>query len=222
MSSVITNETLKECHLLRNTRYGPKDTVVVLANGSGTHVLEHRGKALGSMVWEGARCLSNFLLENKETYVTGKRALELGSGCGLCGFTYALNGGNVVLTDGDDACVQLLRLGLTQNLEAIVKAKGKALVSKLVWGGETPSLCELPFDVILAADCLYSKACVLPLMETLTKHLIQPGNTRTILLLAYRLRDPEESLFFELLKTAGFKVEMIGKKQRDNIYRIQR
>lgn len=45
---------------------------------------------------------------------------------------------------------------------------GKAFVRRLEWDcAEELALFEPPYDVVVAGDCLYEEACILPLLKTM-------------------------------------------------------
>ena len=120
----------------------------------------------GGIVWESAFCLAQLLQRDGGKRVRGKRVVELGAGAGLLGMSAAkLGAEDVVLTDHPSA-LPLLRRNVERNfpdetaavscipldwlddahLNAVVTAKG-------------------PFDVALAADVVFAKHLVKPLLR---------------------------------------------------------
>merc|ERR1719379_1236076 len=114
-------------------------------------------KALGwvqggcNVVWGDLLCW--YLARNPEL-CRGRRVIELGAGCGLVGLLAAQQGAaSVLLTDGDEAELPLLRENATRYGEGTVTA------AALAWGeaaavpesGGTPAAKEV-FDLVLAQE----------------------------------------------------------------------
>ncbi|CAM9988676.1 unnamed protein product [Laminaria digitata] len=99
-----------------------------------------------------------------EDHFVGRRMIEVGAGCGLTSIYGALRGANVTITDMDTAkCVD--------NVEANLAPRGmeaNATVRRLKWGSaEELTSFEPPYDVVVAGDCLYEEACIVPLLQTM-------------------------------------------------------
>eukprot|EP00200_Dunaliella_tertiolecta_P009486 CAMPEP_0202375534 /NCGR_PEP_ID=MMETSP1127-20130417/6197_1 /ASSEMBLY_ACC=CAM_ASM_000462 /TAXON_ID=3047 /ORGANISM="Dunaliella tertiolecta, Strain CCMP1320" /LENGTH=342 /DNA_ID=CAMNT_0048973045 /DNA_START=1522 /DNA_END=2550 /DNA_ORIENTATION=- len=116
---------------------------------------------LGTSVWDASIVLAKFLEKNMRkgafarSKITGKRVLELGSGMGLGGIAMSLMGADVTLTDTVDV-LPLLRRNCELNL-----GKGKAHVCELDWmKPEQTKQWDAPFDIIIAADCIYHEHIV--------------------------------------------------------------
>lgn len=101
-----------------------------------------------------------------------KRVLELGSGCGLAGFSIAtcIAAKHVEITDGDPNVLAMLEGSKMLNCDAFTAKK--VCTSQLVWG-EVPDGLK-PFDFILAADILDGDFSVL--LKTL-RRLLKPTGT---------------------------------------------
>jgi predicted nicotinamide N-methyase len=134
----------------------------------------------GNRVWLGGMVLLNFIARNRSIFA-GKRVIELGSGCGLCGILAATAdlASLSVVTDGDPGCVDLISSNITQN-EAIVACRCCALYHQ--WGRQAAQkLVEEnefhdKFDVVMASDVLYAVEVLVPLMESAVE-LLAPGGT---------------------------------------------
>ena len=109
-------------------------------------------------------------------YWQGKRCLELGSGCGLVSCVLAKLGARVLATDKS-----IVLSHLEDNLEAnqvlatrsdygssttSMAAAGEVLVQELNWG-PIASHPQAPFQVVIAAACLYVPKTVPILLQTL-------------------------------------------------------
>ncbi|GLI61473.1 hypothetical protein VaNZ11_003870 [Volvox africanus] len=109
------------------------------------------GDGLGAKVWMVAHMLCLELASNREL-VAGKRVLELGSGCGVCGLAAAaLGAGHVVLSDVEGpvlrnlrACMHLNHKAEGNNATSAVAATAEA-VPAAAGAQPLPSDCAL-FD----------------------------------------------------------------------------
>ncbi|GFR48037.1 hypothetical protein Agub_g9869, partial [Astrephomene gubernaculifera] len=80
-------------------------------DGAVVHIQEGAlGDGLGAKVWMVAHMLCLELASNRGPLLAGKKVLELGSGCGVCGLAAAaLGAGQVVLTDVEGPVLRNLR-----------------------------------------------------------------------------------------------------------------
>ncbi|AAF79834.1 T6D22.22 [Arabidopsis thaliana] len=89
----------------------------------------------------------------------GKRAIELGAGCGVAGFALAMLGCDVVTTDQKEV-LPLLKRNVEWNTSRIVQmnpgsAFGSLRVAELDWGNEDHiTAVEPPFDYVIGTDVL--------------------------------------------------------------------
>ena len=135
----------------------------------------------GGIVWESAFCLAQLLQRDGGKRVRGKRVVELGAGAGLLGMSAAkLGAENVVLTD-HPAAMPLLRRNVARNFpnddernatDGVFKPPNVSCL-ELDWQNESHLRSVLnvsddgrgPFDVALAADVVFAKALVKPLLR---------------------------------------------------------
>ena len=135
----------------------------------------------------------------------GKRVIELGSGCGLCGLTAGslgirygtlfsqliAAGAVVTLTDQEFVLTQL-RLNVEANREVAPRVN----VAALSWGSDVSGL-NPPFDVVLMADLLYVDTLSEALCDTVTA-LSGPS---TLVIFCNERRDERlEERFLALMK----------------------
>lgn len=120
----------------------------------------------------------------------GLRVLELGAGTGLAGMYAARRGATVLCTD-----LAVMLPVLQANVDLNFARGGNISVAEYCWGTDAARLGG-PFDVVLAADCVYLEAAFEPLLASLAA-LVVPG--RTTLLLSYQHRRKAESAFFRRL-----------------------
>lgn len=119
-------------------------------------------------LWPSALALAELLLT--ERVATGRSCVEIGCGLGLVGLAAALSGGRVTLTDYDDDALRLAELNLRQN------GVTGADFTHLDW--RTPSLGRT-FDVVLAADVLYERRSLEPVLGAV-ETLLSPSGTAWI------------------------------------------
>ena len=110
--------------------------------------------------------------------LAGKSLLDLGSGCGLVSAVAAKLGAKVLATD-KDIVMDVLRDNLTSN-QVLAEGvpvpctpagsrplvAGKVIVEEL-WWGPSASHPFAPFDIVIAAACLYMPKTVPLLLDTL-------------------------------------------------------
>mmetsp|Transcript_6680 Transcript_6680/g.21539 ORF Transcript_6680/g.21539 Transcript_6680/m.21539 type:complete len:257 (-) Transcript_6680:26-796(-) len=136
----------------------------------------------GNAVWEGSEVLAAYLDANPEL-VSGKRVLEIGTGCGLGAMVAKLEGASFVrATDGDDDVVALARRNLDDNQFRDVAT------SVLRWEDAVYDDPEESYDVVLGADVTYfpKGGSAGPLVNAI---LASGASTA---LLAYKRRTPRD------------------------------
>uniref|UniRef100_A0A1D1XVV3 Methyltransferase-like protein 21D n=1 Tax=Anthurium amnicola TaxID=1678845 RepID=A0A1D1XVV3_9ARAE len=122
----------------------------------------------------------------------GKRAVELGSGCGPAGMGLLLLGLDVALTDIAPV-MPALRRNLKRNRPALGRTPRHA---QLYWNNPAHiAALRPPFDFVVAADVVYLEDSV-PHLVSAMEALLGPDGT---VLLGYQLRSPEaHGLFWDL------------------------
>jgi hypothetical protein len=147
---------------LQHTYLLPSGGAVVC---DGLSYAEHEGNSLGGALaaaghatgmtqWPAGRLLCDYLV-CQPPVKSHTRVAELGCGLGMTGLVFsALNpDASVLLTDGDEPCVQ--------QAAANAKAAGRASVTAahLLWG-DAAACAALggPFDVVLGGDLVYGES----------------------------------------------------------------
>lgn len=157
------------------------------------------------MVWEGGLCLAEYMVRFP-ALVKGKQIVELGSGTGIGGITAALLGASrAVLTDLPSL---LPLLNSTTNRNGLKPPH--VVVECLDWEDDSNisrSLREQSFDVVLAADPVYSASQVPGFVAALSRLL----GSDCIGLLAHKHRHAEvDSALFDGISAAGYSFEQRG------------
>lgn len=108
-------------------------------------------------------CLTQFDVNNK-------RVLELGCGLGLAGIAAARRGAFVTFTDYENPSLEFSRFNALTNLD--YEHLTRTEFRHLDWRS-LPAVA--PFDVIIAADCVYERRNFFPLMDVLNTLLTKEG-----------------------------------------------
>jgi predicted nicotinamide N-methyase len=116
-------------------------------------------------IWPSAIALSEYIAENKSEF-KGKKILELGCGLGLVGITATASGGDVLFTDNDPYALRFTGINFRRNFEVA------AAVQILDW--RNPGKSE-SFDIILAADILYERRWLGPVIDILDNKMLSGG-----------------------------------------------
>ncbi|WOG98711.1 hypothetical protein DCAR_0418056 [Daucus carota subsp. sativus] len=132
-----------------------------------------------------------------------KRAVELGTGCGVAGMgLYLLGLNDVVLTD-----IAPVMPALKHNLKRNKPVLGRMLkMAQLYWtNADQIKALSPPFDFVIATDVVYIEETVGPLIDAMSALVADNG----VVLLGYQLRSPEaDTLFWEMCPRV-FNVEKV-------------
>lgn len=163
----------------------------------------------GGFVWEAAEVLAK-LLSNEPARVSGKRVLELGSGCGLLGIVAgALGAREVTLTDD---VLFMASHNLDANFIEQSALHRRFRLQRLSWGNkEHIAMAQPPYDVILCSDLLYDSSH----HEILANTLIDLSGPDTHILLATPDGLPRDKSifcrrFYRILEEHGFEMLVIS------------
>ncbi|KAM0842068.1 hypothetical protein ACQ4PT_058601 [Festuca glaucescens] len=183
-------------------------------------------KHLGTTVWDASMVFAKFLEKNSRkgrfcpSKLKGKRAIELGAGCGLAGLGMALLGCDVLTTDQVEVLPLLMR-NVERNKSWIAQSNldsgsfGTVTVAELDWGNkEHIRAVEPPFDYIIGTDVVYSEQLLQPLLET----IIALSGPKTKVLLGHEIRSTTvHEQMMEMWKS-NFNVKTISKSKMDAKY----
>ncbi|CAL9088880.1 unnamed protein product [Musa hybrid cultivar] len=210
----------------------PSTSVVML------EVLGHRlqlsqdpnSKHLGTTVWDASMVFVKFLEKNCRkgrfcpSKLKGKRAIELGAGCGLAGLGMALLGCNVISTDQTEVLPLLMR-NVERNTSRMMQANpdsglaasfGSIEVAELDWGNEDHiKAVDPPFDYIIGTDIVYAEHLLEPLLQT----ILALSGPRTVILLGYEIRSTVVHERMMDMWKQKFVVKTIPKAKMDSKYR---
>ncbi|XP_073026014.1 uncharacterized protein [Primulina eburnea] len=134
---------------------------------------------------------------------TGKRGVELGTGCGVAAMgLYLLGLHDIVLTD-----IAPVMPALKRNLKRNKPMLKKSLkTAQLYWENEEQmKSLKPPFDFVIAADVVYIEKTVGPLIQAMEGLLSDNG----VVLLGYQVRSPEAHTLFWEMCAVVFEVEKI-------------
>jgi predicted nicotinamide N-methyase len=112
-----------------------------------------------SVLWRSGVALAQELAEAK---LSGRRVVELGCGLGLPSLVAARAGAEVLATDGDEEALALLERNARGNGLSVATARAE-------WEAPEDLVARGPFDLVLAADVLYERAAVAPLLSLLPR-----------------------------------------------------
>jgi predicted nicotinamide N-methyase len=164
-------------HVLR-----PRDTEALLDD----HAFEHEEfLPYWAELWPSGVALARRVAARS---LRGARVLELGCGLGVPSLAAALAGGRVLATDWSPQAIELLEENAERN-EATVES---ALVD---WVTPDAVVERAPWDLVLAADVLYERRNVAPLLDLLPRLVDERGEVW--------LADPGRAPAGELLNGLG-------------------
>lgn len=128
------------------------------------------------------------------------QVVELGAGCGIVGIALAqmLPSCSVLLTDLPE--VEDI---ITRNITAAQPAAMSAVqYQNLDWDDPPNNLCPRPINLILVSDCTYNSDS-LPALVSALDRLVRTS-PEAIILVALKRRHDSETIFFDLMGSAGF------------------
>ncbi len=118
-------------------------------------------------IWPSAITLSTFIAD--EMAVDAKRVIEIGAGVGMVSVVSAWNGASVLATDYS---LEALRFARYNALKNRVDLSCERLDWRMVQ-------CQEKFDLLFAADVLYERVNLLPIITAIEK-LLKPGGAAYI------------------------------------------
>jgi predicted nicotinamide N-methyase len=112
-----------------------------------------------SVLWRSGVALAH---ELAGAPLGGMRVVELGCGLGLPSLVAARAGADVLATDADEEALELLELNARENGLRVETAR-------IEWEAPEELVARGPFDFVFAADVLYERASVAPLLSLLAR-----------------------------------------------------
>ncbi len=122
-------------------------------------------------IWPSSFLLSNYLVG--EIGVAGKRGIELGAGVGVVGVALCKAGAQMLVTDYATEALDFIKLNALQNG---ITLDERFEVLPLDWRNVR---IEETFDFVCAADVLYERRNLLPILLAIEK-LLKPSGTAYI------------------------------------------
>ncbi|PRP84655.1 putative nicotinamide N-methyltransferase-like [Planoprotostelium fungivorum] len=155
----------------------------------------------GMKIWPVAREFCEYLHTQRER-LSGRNILELGAGTGMCGLYTSHLCRRVMITDGDDAVVSIVK----KNVE--LNGLKNVLVEKLWWGDHLSTERLLRensegYDVIIGSEILYHESHAPSLVQTVNQLLSSKGGL-FIMAIAVRIRSVLNTLI-QLTSNSGWK-----------------
>jgi predicted nicotinamide N-methyase len=192
------------------------DSYALLDKISPTEFVKDEQMPYWAEIWPSSFVLSEFLIET--VGVSGKRCLELGAGIGISSVALRKSGASVVATDYAIESLSFIELNAIQNA---VELDAKFEIKQLDW--RNVRLSET-FDMVCAADVLYERRNLLPILLAIDK-LLKPDGA------AY-IADPRREIaknFARLSEENGFAIQtesrpiQFGKKHLEiDIYKLRK
>ncbi|XP_017064900.1 protein-lysine N-methyltransferase EEF2KMT [Drosophila eugracilis] len=165
----------------------------------------------GLCTWEAALALGDYLLQHRDV-VSGKNIVELGAGAGLLGILLKLPAlklkvGQVLLTDGSEPCVQLMRENIDLNFPN-TPSEERPQAEQLSWDAvsDFPWQSRAETDLLLAADVIYDDSQFDALLGALDYFYKRRGNELETLLASTVRNVDTLHKFMTQLDIHGYKV----------------
>jgi predicted nicotinamide N-methyase len=166
-----------------------RDSYALLDRISPEEFLKDEQMPYWAEIWPAAVTLSHVIME--ELDIAGKSVIELGAGVGMASVAAARKGGRVLATDYS---TEALRFAVYNALRNGVPLETGRLDWRMVRNDEK-------FDIVIAADVLYERVNLLPIVTAIEALLKEGG--------AAYIADPRRRLaeqFLELVSENGFRV----------------
>eukprot|EP00668_Euglena_longa_P011739 GGOE01014155.1.p1 GENE.GGOE01014155.1~~GGOE01014155.1.p1 ORF type:complete len:238 (+),score=48.55 GGOE01014155.1:58-771(+) len=174
-------------------------------------------KETGYRVWDCGIVLAKQIEATySPTACRGLRVLELGCGTGVAGFSMALKGAAVTLTD-KAAVADRTAVNVERNRAAVAAVGGSVKFEVLDWNRLGDWQSTEQFDVILAADCVWHESHVEPFTRAL-QHVCRHGSAHVHALMAHKRRyEPVGEPFFAHLRKNGFEYQQVRRAVDDGV-----
>jgi predicted nicotinamide N-methyase len=147
------------------------DSYALLDRISPEEFLKDEQMPYWAEIWPSSFVLSNYLVG--EIGVSGKRGIELGAGVGVVSVALCKAGAQMLVTDYATEALDFIKLNALQNGIALDE---QFEVASLDWRNIR---LEEKFDFVCAADVLYERRNLLPIVLAIDK-LLKPNGTAYI------------------------------------------
>uniref|UniRef100_A0A023F945 Putative n2n2-dimethylguanosine trna methyltransferase n=1 Tax=Triatoma infestans TaxID=30076 RepID=A0A023F945_TRIIF len=183
---------------------------------------QHSVGNVSCVVWDAALVLAKYLEKRSgqyDSWLKGRKIIELGAGLGCVGIAAACYGGDVILTDLPDVVPQLLK---TIDLNRTAWSdRGQVNAAALTWGQNKQNNIEtlkVPADIILLSDCVYYEESLDPLIETIK--LLSSDTTEIILSQEKRDTEKQQEIWKQFLIKFNevFTVNKVPLNEQDELY----
>jgi predicted nicotinamide N-methyase len=183
------------------------------------------GTLFCDQVWSGSKLLAEFLALNAQTYVTGKRTIELGAGTALPSLVALSHDSSFsLITDfPDKQLLQAIRETVGWNWSACSCPKDRVAVLGHEWGTSVDDLLKVAsssqlasddadtyFDLAILSECLWKHRCHAALAKSLDE-VLHPSRGVAVLTYAHHIpgKEREDDAFFDICEAEyGLKVAM--------------
>jgi predicted nicotinamide N-methyase len=166
-----------------------KDSYALLDRISPEAFLKDEQMPYWAEIWPAAVTLSHVLMEQME--LDGRSVIELGAGVGIASVAAARNGARVLATDYSTEALKFVHYNALKN-------RVQLETGRLDW---RMVMTDEKFDIVIAADVLYERVNLLPIVTAIDSLLAKGG--------AAYIADPRRRLaeqFLELVGENGFTV----------------
>ncbi|XP_014671323.1 PREDICTED: protein-lysine methyltransferase METTL21D-like [Priapulus caudatus] len=192
-------------------------------DGSTLHIHQLEEGDVGSVVWDAALVLVKYLEKqtrsdslngDKTSLLAGKNILELGSGTGVVGIEAACHQDTCVTITDLATFVPLMQCNIKRNCHLF---RGQIRARELQWGCDVSQFD--PVDVLLLADCVYYRASIDQLLQT----VCELADENTVVYCAYEDREignkTELQEYFRAGMEKVFNMTKLPSSEMDPVFR---
>ncbi len=177
-----------------------KDCEPLLDNIDETEFDEDERIPYWAELWPSSIALADFVLEHRGVFLS-KSVIEIGCGLGLTGMAAHVAGADVLFTDYDQYALEYTKNNFFRNFNQ------PAQVQMLDWRKQD---IDRKFDILIAADVLYEKRWLQPVLDTIGAcvkpdgwvYLAEPG--RSIASEFFKMIDDSSWKYKKLEKIINF------------------
>lgn len=166
---------------------------------------DHENPLYGTVLWESGTSLAKFFAWRATTAefpLHDQSVIELGAGTGIVGLTLGKLGAKVVMTDCEQALLDLLQRNIDAN-----SLGGNVRVCRADWAEPKTDLTDLnplSFQLLVAADVVYTETGKI-FLRALQAHM----SHRCVAYMSYQYRSDEASCFFSEAVLQGLRIEQL-------------